>query len=712
MMSMKAKTKKNKFAFKFLLKKSILISLYLFVTLVLITIGGFAYLMVKTPLGNSLYSRNISQTSFIYDRTGTHILYEMYGEENRIIISHEEIPNTIRIATIATEDGTFYQHHGLDPLALLRALKNDIAAGSASQGGSTITQQLARNVFLTRDKTIQRKIMEAVYAVKIERKYSKEEILDSYLNQVPYGSNTYGIESASETYFGKPAKELTLDEAAMVAVLTKAPTTYSPYGNKKDVLVVRQKEILTRIAKLNLESSQAVADALKADTLKKIVPFTQSIAAPHFVFYVLDQLEKQYGQQKLEEGGLKIYTTLDWDKQQLAEQILKNNSDKILKKYEASNVALVAIDPQNGQILAMVGSKDYFSKSIDGQVNVAISLRQPGSSFKPFVYAKAFEAGFQPETLVLDAQTNFGPDGSGKDYIPQNYDGTFHGVVSMWQALAGSLNIPAIKTLREVGLSAAIEIAHRLGITTLNDPQRYGLSLVIGGGEVTLLDETSGFSVFANDGKRNPVDPILKIVDNKGVIIRQNIAPNTPVLDPQVARKIDSILSDNSARISVFGPNNKLFIPGWTVAAKTGTTQEFRDAWTVGFTPYIAVGVWVGNNNSQPMLPGADGSFVAAPIWNQFMSQVIKEYPNTGFPDYDTSKNQPVPQVAFPPQQTKIIYYKIASGKKISESKAKKLGPDKVRTKIEVVTVDGSTIDVNTSVLDSDLGSNSGIPAF
>lgn len=709
---MGAKAKKNKSIFKFLFKELILISLSIFVVLTFIAIGLFTYLVVETDLGDGLYNRNIPQTSFIYDRTGEYVLYKMHGEENRIIISHDEIPDTIRIATIAAEDGAFYRHCGVDPLAILRALKKNIATNSISQGGSTITQQLARNVFLSREKTIQRKIMEAVYAIKIERKYSKDEILDSYLNQVPYGSNAYGIEAAAETYFGKPAKELTLDEAAMLAVLTKAPTTYSPYGNQKDLLISRQKEILTRIAEDNLESRQAVANALKVDTLNKVVPFTQPIAAPHFVFYVIDQLEKQYGQKVLEESGLKIYTTLDWDKQQLAEQIIRDSSDDILKKYGASNAALVAIDPQTGQILTMVGSKDYFSESIDGQVNVAISPRQPGSSFKPLVYAKAFEDGFQPDTLVLDAQTNFGPDGTGEDYIPRNYDGRFRGVISIRQALAGSLNIPAIKTLREVGLSDAIEMAHRLGITTLNEPERYGLSLVIGGGEVTLLDETSGFSVFANDGKRNPVDPILKIIDSKGSIIQKNTAPNMPVLDPQVARKINSILSDNRARAPIFGLNNKLFIPGRTVAAKTGTTQEFRDGWTVGFTPHIAVGVWVGNNNNQPMLPGSDGSFVAAPIWNQFMSQVIQEYPNTSFPNYDINSNQPVPKIAFPLKQTKTTYYKIASGKEISEDKARKLGPDEVRKQIEVISVNRNATNTNTFFLDLSSPYNLGAPAF
>jgi membrane peptidoglycan carboxypeptidase len=414
------------------------------------------------------------------------------------------------------------------------------------------------------------------------------------------------------------------------------------------------------------------------------------------VFYVLGELEKKYGKQLIEEGGLKIFTTLDYEKQALAEKIIIAN-DSALKRYGASNAALVALDPQTGEILAMVGSKNYFDTSIDGQVNVATRPRQPGSSFKPIVYAASFEKGFQPETIVLDTRTNFGPDGSGRDYIPNNYSGKFYGPKTMRQALAMSLNIPAIKTLREVGIDNAIEMAHRLGITTLNDRNRYGLALVIGGGEVTLLDETSAFSVFANDGKRNPVNPIRKIQDAKGNIIEAQKVQNIPVIDVQVARKINSVLSDNAARTPVFGPNNKLFIPGKTVAAKTGTTQEFRDAWTVGYTPSLAVGVWTGNNDNRPMRYGADGSFVAAPIWNQFMAETLKEYPQETFVAYEKSPSA-TPKVKYKAEsyKEKITYYKTSDGKKISEKKAKKMDPKKVRKKVEYVTRDDDDDDNNS----------------
>jgi 1A family penicillin-binding protein len=683
--------KKKSFFFR-IIKEVILISLNVFAIISGLLIIGFLYLVGNTPLGNSLYSRNIPQTSIIYDRTGKHVLYEMHGEENRKIINHNEISDTVRLATIATEDESFYSHHGIDLKAIIRALKINLETKSASQGGSTITQQLARNVYLSREKTLKRKILEAVYAIKIDKKYTKDQILDAYLNQVPYGSNAYGIESASETYFGKKASELTLDEAAFLAALTKAPSYYSPYGNHVNTLQFRQKEILKKIAELYPKEAPLVAQSLKIDTEKKILPFTQPIEAPHFVFYVKDLLEQKYGNKMVEEGGLKIYTTLDYDKQKLGKQILIDSADYNLKRYGATNSALVALDPKNGQILAMVGSRDYYDKTIDGEVNVTIRPRQPGSSFKPFVYAKAFELGYQPETMVLDASTDFGPDGSGGNYVPRNYDGKFHGVLSMRQALAMSLNIPAIKTLRAVGIDAAIEMAHRLGITTLNDRQRYGLSLVIGGGEVTLLDETSGFSVFANDGKRNPVDPILKIIDSKGKIIQENQPQNLPVLDPQIARKIDSILSDNKARTPIFGPNNKLFIPGKTVAAKTGTTQEFKDAWTVGYTPDIAVGVWAGNNDSRPMRSGADGSFVAAPIWNKFMSKAIENSPDVAFIPYQKSNAKDIANIEGDTTRLKVTYYKISNGKKISEKSAKKLDSNKVQIKTEVVSVNGKDL--------------------
>lgn len=608
----------------------------LFCLFFLVFIAGISfigYLFLSTP-GAELVHRKVAQTSTIYDRTGEHILYEMHGEENRKIIAHNEIPDAARIATIVVEDNNFYSHHGLDFFSIMRALKENFEKNKLVQGASTITQQLARNAFLTREKSWTRKLKEMALAFKIEMKYSKDEILDFYLNEIPYGSNAYGIESASQIFFGKRAKDLAVDEAALLAALPKATSTYSPYGNHTDLLVARQKMILEKLrSQAGLESRKAVESAMTEDTLAKIIPLKEKIEAPHFVFYVKDQLEQTYNQEAIEEGGLKIYTTLDYDLQKNAEAIVKDYVLSEGSKNSFSNGALVAIDPKTGDVLAMVGSRDYYDAQIDGKVNVTVQKRQPGSSFKPIVYAKAFEKGFQPETMFFDAPTGFGPDGSGKEYVPKNYSGNFNGLVSMKKALGGSLNIPAVKTLYLAGLADTIELAKRLGITTLTRTNTYGLSLALGGGETELIEETAAFSVFANDGRRNPLRSIIKIIDSGGQ--ETDTALNEKlVMDPQVARKVSSILSDNSSRAYVFGANNPLNIPGKTVAAKTGTNQDYRDAWTVGYTPSLAVGVWAGNNDYSPMKEGADGIYVAAPMWRKFMDYALANRPDEKFPDY------------------------------------------------------------------------------
>lgn len=674
----------DKKALKKPVKRFFLAAIYLFldifILLVVISFIAGIYIYRSTPSVSSLTSSNISQTSMIYDRTGQHVLYEIHGEENRKVIPHEDIPNIVRFATIAAEDNDFYSHKGIDPKAILRSLKADVTSNEIQQGGSTITQQLARNVFLTREKTFKRKLYEIVLALKIENAYSKDQILDMYLNEIPYGSNAYGIESASETFFGKSAKDLTLDEAALLAALPNATTYYSPYGNHLGDLIKRKNKILEKMAELNLVNKNNVELAVQQDTASKIIPFKQAIDCPHFVFYIKEQLEQKYGQDMLEKGGFQVYTTLDYDLQKKAEQSVQQGISTLGPKYGATNAALVSLDPKTGQILAMVGSKDYFDKSIDGQVNVAVSPRQPGSSFKPFAYAEAFEKGYQPENMLYDVPTDFGPDGSGQDYKPSNYDGTFHGLVTMRQALAGSLNIPAVKTLYLAGINDTIDMAHRLGITTLNDTNRYGLALVLGGGEVTLLDETAGYSVFANDGKKNTANGILKIVGSDGSTFYESSAQNIQTIHPEIARKIDSILSDNSARSIIFGSGSKMNIPGRQVAAKTGTTQEFHDAWTVGYTPSIATGVWVGNNNNDAMKAGADGSYVAAPIWNNFMTEALKNYPNETFPDYDKTASHALENSGGMPE---IKYYKISSGKEISADKAAKADPSKVEIKMD-----------------------------
>lgn len=680
---MKKATQKKLKKHSFLLRLAVWVGVFLLVVFI-----GFGVLCVWVyvdvlPSARTLKTRDIAQTSRIYDRTGERVFYEIHGEENRKIVSHREIADVMRSATVAAEDDGFYRHVGVDPASMARALGVDISDRKMSQGGSTITQQLVRNAFFSREKTIKRKFFEILMAIKIEKVYSKEEILDAYLNEVPYGSNAYGVEAAAETFFGKSAKELAIDEAALLACLPKAPTYYSPYGPHKNELIARQKALLNRMAQLGYISFYEARDALVSSTAEKIRPFSTPISAPHFVAYIKDIVEGEYGKNLMENGGLNIYTTLDWDKQQNAEKSIAEGTRRNLK-WGAGNAALVAVDPRNGDVLAMVGSKDFFAVQDDGQVNVALSPRQPGSSFKPFAYATAFEKGFEPETKILDERTNFGPDGSGKPYIPRNYDGRFHGLLTMREALAQSLNVPAVKTLQLVGIDDTIAMAHRLGITTLNDRKRYGLSLVLGGGEVELLDMASAFSVFANDGIRNPVSPIAKISDTTGYVYFQKEFASQRVLDAQIARRINSILSDNKARTPIFGPRSPLILgDDRPIAAKTGTTQEFRDAWTIGYTPSLSVGVWVGNNDNRPMKSGADGVFVAAPIWKDFMLSALGSAPKENFIAYDKKPEEKSMLLAAGVKE-RITYYNIKSGKEVSEERVAKMDPEKVKEKIRV----------------------------
>ena len=593
------------------------------------------YVWQTTPDASTMLApEKIAETTVIYDRTGTTELYKIHGEEDRKRIAHDDIPDFMRFATIAAEDDAFYSHFGIDPFSIARAVKENLLRGTLAQGGSTITQQLARNVFFTREKTLERKVREAVMALKIEQMYTKDEILDAYLNVVPYGANAYGVEAAAEVYFGKHARELTLDEAALLASLPKATTTFSPYGTHTNRLIARQKMILERMRELGFVSDDAIDAALETDTLAKVKPLRQSIVSPHFVFHAIEELERTYDRDFLKRGGLKVYTTIDLKLQALGEEVVAQGVARNAR-YRAQNAALVAVDPRTGDILAMVGSKDYYATDIDGQVNVTTRLRQPGSAFKPFAYATAFAKGYQPETVVWDVLTNFGPDGSGKNYMPHNYTGRFHGLVSLRNALAQSLNVPAVKVLYLAGIDTTIDTAQRMGITSLTDRSRYGLALVLGGAEVRPLDITAAFGVFANDGVRVPAHAIAKIVDRDGTVIYDaQTIHKARVLDAQVARKINSILSDNAARTPAFGRNNPLVVPGHTVAAKTGTTQNYRDAWTVGYTPEIAVGVWAGNNDNRPMRAGAAGAVVAAPIWHDFMTRVLAQRPDVPFPDY------------------------------------------------------------------------------
>ncbi len=586
-----------------------------------------------TPSIKEFEAESKKETSVIYDRTGTHILYEIYGEENRKALPPEEIPNVIREATVTIEDENFYRHFGIDPVAIGRAITVNVEQGGYQQGASTITQQLARSVLLTREKTLTRKINEVFLAIKLDLHYSKSDILDRYLNQVPYGSNAYGIEAAAQTFFNKPAKELTLGEASLLAALPNAPTLYSPYGSHTDLLEERQKLIIGKLLRDGWITKEEAVQAVNENALFKIAPLKRDIQTPHFVFYVMEELEKKYGREFLEGAGLRIYTTLDMDLQKRAEEVIQREAEVNVSKG-AKNAAIVALDAEQGEILAMVGSRDYFNRAIDGQVNLATSPRQPGSSFKPLVYAKAFEKGFQPETILFDLPMSFGPDGEGNEYKPLNYNERFNGQVSMREALANSLNIPAVQTQYLAGLEATLDQLERMGISSLGDRNRFGLSLVLGSGEVSLLEMTNAYAVFSQEGSYIPAEGVLKIVEADGNVFYEKKVTKTKVLSDQTARKISSILSDNRARSRVFGTNTPLNFPGGGVAAKTGTTQDFHDGWTLGFTKRVALGVWVGNSDNTALQEGADGVIVAAPLWRSFMNTLLTRYPPTPFTDY------------------------------------------------------------------------------
>lgn len=615
-------------------KRVLVTALFLGLAGILAVVGVFIYFAKDLPSPGKVNSRVIVESTKIYDRTGQQLLYEVHGEEKRTLISFKDIPDTVKYATISLEDQDFYSHHGIKITSIVRAVIKDVLQGGAAQGGSTITQQFVKNSLLTSEKAITRKIKEVILSLEIEQKFSKDEILEMYLNEIPYGSNAYGIEAAAQTFFGKSAKELYLDEAALLASLPQAPSRYSPYGSKTDVLKARQEMALDNMFRLGYITQEQSEQAKSTDVLSKVVAKREDIKAPHFVMYIKEYLESKYGDEAVEKGGLKVYTTLDWDKQEIAEKAVRDGAEKNLVTWGASNAALVAIDPKTGQILAMVGSKDYFDKSIDGQVNVALSQRQPGSSFKPYVYLTAFSKGYTPETVLFDAPTNFGDDD--KEYKPQNYDGEFRGPIQMKEALPQSLNIPAVKTLYLAGIKDAIMMAKSLGITDLNQPDRYGLSLVLGGGEVKLLDHVNAFASLANTGMRHDKTAILRIEDNKGKILEEyKKSEGTRVVEEKYVAMLDHVLSTNEYRAPVFGTNNKLRFDDRPVAAKTGTTNEWRDGWTMGYTPSLAVGVWAGNNDNSIMKQGADGSYVAAPIWRSFMDQVLKNYTIEQFPKYE-----------------------------------------------------------------------------
>ena len=578
------------------------------------------------------------------------MLYEIHGDEKRTLIPIDQIPMVMRQATIAIEDRKFYEHHGVDWVGLIRAVITNALHGQGPKGTSTLTQQLVRNAIITNEKSYLRKLREVILSLQIERTYSKDQILQMYLNEVPYGSTIYGVESASQTYFGKPAHDLTLDEAAMIASIPQAPDRLSPYGtgvrgDNRPQLIARQHTVLDKMAEQGFITRDQATAAKNTDTLAKLVPQQmQDIKAPHFVMYIrsllADQFAAQGGLKYVETSGLKVTTTLDWTQQQFAEQTIKDWVSKNGKRYQFNNAALVSLDPKTGQVLSMVGSADFFNKDIDGQVNVTLSSRQPGSSFKPIVYATAFSKGYLPETEVYDSLTSFKTDGA--DYTPHNYSLKENGPVTFRKALQGSLNIPAVKVLYLAGLGSVLDFADQLGYTTLKDRSRFGLSLVLGGGEVTPLEHVHAYSAFANDGVQMPIAPILSVQASDGTMLSQwQPSEGTRVVDQQTTRLLSDVLTDNASRAYIFGLKNSLTLPDRLVAVKTGTTNGYNDAWTVGYTPNLVTAVWVGNTKNTPMKQGADGSIVAAPIWQAYMRNATKSLPVEPFPkpDAPTARN-------------------------------------------------------------------------
>jgi len=619
-------------------KKTILKNIVLLVLGAGLLLTGLLAVWVSTlklPDFKSFTERKIQSSTKIYDRTGTILLYDVHQNIKRTIIPYEEMGVNILNATVAIEDSEFYQHKGIRLKSIARAILANLT-GKSIQGGSTITQQLIKNTLLTTEKSLSRKIKEWILSVKIERIMSKDDILALYLNEAPYGGNIYGIEEATKAFFGKKPKELTLVESAYLAAIPNGPTYYSPYRKNKDKLDERKNLVLKRMLDLSFIKEEEYNKA-KEEVVIFLPEQPMHIAAPHFVFFVKSYLENRYGTDKLEGGGLKIITTLDYELQKKAEEIALNNAKENEKNWNGNNTAVVVIDPKTGQILSMVGSRDYFDKTIDGNFNVATAARQPGSSFKPIVYALAFENGYTEKTTLFDVKTEFNSscDPSGLDkkttcYTPDNYDNNFRGPMTLREGLAQSINVIAVKLSYLVGISNSIKMARNLGVSTLlNDPNRYGLSLVIGGGETTLLDMTSVFSVFANNGTRNPATGILSVEDGSGNVLEKFENKPQEILKPNTTHLLSSILSDNVARTPTFGANSVLRIPEREVAVKTGTTNDNKDAWTIGYTPSVVVGVWVGNNDNKPMKKG--GAALAGPIWNAVITEALKKLPAESF---------------------------------------------------------------------------------
>ncbi len=611
----------------------------------------FALILYKSyPYVRSLQDGRYPVSSKVFDRNGQ-LLYEFYSEKNRTPVQISSLPPHVYQASIAIEDQHFYSHFGFDIFGMLRAIKNTIFK-QRLQGGSTITQQLVKTVLLSRERTISRKLKEAFLTLLTEVRFSKSEILEMYMNHIPYGGTTWGIEAAAHVFFGKDAKDLSLAESAYLAGLPQAPSAYSPFGTKPELGKNRQREVLRLMVQSEF-ITQTQADEAFATPLQFQTKATD-IQAPHFVFYVRDILEEKYPDIDLTKGGYRITTTLDLSLHTTAQASLSAQIDALSKSRVGNGAALVT-NPKTGEILAMVGSRDYFDATHDGQVNVTLASRQPGSSIKPLNYVTALQLQkITPATMLLDTPTCFENPGQ-SPYCPKNYTGDFKGPTQIRFLLGNSNNIGAVKTLALNSVRTFIATASAMGISTWNDPSNYGLALTLGGGEVTMLDLATAYGTLANQGVRVDLNPILSIHDYTGRVIeernptetalkvdqltQENASPsgtllvsNQPqrVLNRASAYLVSHILLDNNARVGAFGPNSLLVIPKKTVSVKTGTTNDLRDNWTIGYTPQRVVAVWVGNNDNTPMnrslVSGVTG---AAPIWNAIMRQTLKDIPDS-----------------------------------------------------------------------------------
>ena len=600
-------------------KKALKFSFIAFLVGLAAIVGVFAYVAKDLPSPGQINSRILAQTTKFYDRTGQHLLYEVFGDQNRSVVDLNDISDNLKNATISVEDKDFYHHNAFDVTGIIRAVWGEVTNNPSLGGGSTITQQYVKNALLSPERSYVRKAKELILSIQIEQLYDKNDILELYLNEIPYGSTAYGAEAASKMYFSKDAKDLSIDEAAMLAALPQAPTYYSPYGENTDALVARQKIVIDKMQQQGYITQEEAEKAKSVDILAKVndVPdMYKDIFAPHFTLHVQRLLEEKYGARKVNEGGLTVITTLDYDKQKLAEQSVKDGMPAV-DRLGGDNAALVAADPNNGEVLAMVGSRDFKYPGF-GAYNAALSGRQPGSSFKPYAYATLFkQKHWGPGSVMYDVPTDFGGG-----YKPHNFDNGYRGFMTIRTALGESRNIPAIKALYIAGVQNVIDQAHKMGITTLENPKQYGLSLVLGSGEVKLADHVNAYSSFATGGIHHPQSYILKVSDSQGNVLEEyKPDEGERVLDPQVAYLISSILTDDSARSATFGYHSPyLYFPNHTIAVKTGTTDFSRDGWMMGYSKDIVAGVWVGNHDNKPMYSVT--SQQSGPIWHQFMAKV------------------------------------------------------------------------------------------